>query len=211
MPLSLGPRAYVAMTIVALVLAAACNGDADSGIPSADETGPSDLQAIPMEALPDELPEPFIFRGSDSPVEAAAREELIYVVEPGDSLALIAEVFGVTTVELQRINGLADPSLLRAGDELRIPIKPGTEAERIAATRDEEGEDFSGPPPGEEYIVQEGDTLSSIGQRFAIAWQEIAAYNRLTQFEANNLSVGAVLIIPPQEEAPDAEVEAPPG
>jgi hypothetical protein len=101
---------------------------------------------------------------------------------------------------------------LRVGDELRIPVRPGTEAERIAATLDEDGEDFSGPPPGEEYIVQPGDSLITIGIQFGLEWFEIADYNRLSEFEANNLIVGDTLIIPPDDGADEDEAQAePPG
>ena len=177
----------------------------------AGEAATPELEEIPVEPLPDTLPEPFIFRGDELQVEDTAAEEIIYVVEPGDSLALIAEAFGVSTAELQRLNGIADPRLLRAGDELRIPVLPGTEAERIAATLDEAQEEFSGPPPGEEYVIQPGDTLSAVAQRFGLRWPDLATYNRLSDFEANNLTVGSVLIIPPPQEDEEEEVQEPPG
>ena len=205
------PLYAVATTAVALALVACGNSDGAT-TPSVDDAAPPSLDTIPIEPLPEELPPAFLIRGDESAVEEDAAEEIIYVVEPGDSLALIAEAFGVTAEELQRLNGVADPGLLRVGDELRIPVRPGTEAERIAATLDEDGEDFSGPPPGEEYIVQPGDSLITIGIQFGLEWFEIADYNRLSEFEANNLIVGDTLIIPPDDGADEDEGQAePPG
>lgn len=195
----------------AVALLVGCGGESDGAPPMAGEAATPELEEIPVEPLPDTLPEPFIFRGDELQVEETAAEEIIYVVEPGDSLALIAEAFGVSTAELQRLNGIADPRLLRAGDELRIPVLPGTEAERIAATLDEAQEEFSGPPLGEEYVIQPGDTLSAVAQRFGLGWPELATYNRLSDFEANNLTVGSVLIIPPPKEDEEEEVQEPPG
>lgn len=204
-------RIGVVAMVAAVSLAAACGGDGDSEIPSAEDVAPLDLTEIPVEALPEELPEPFIFRGGVLELEEdePTNQEFIYVVEAGDSLAVIAEKFGVTTAELQRLNGIADPGLLRAGEELRVPVRPGTEEGRIAATPDGVEEDFSGPPPGEEYVIQPGDNLVDIGLRFGIGWQEIATYNRMSDFEANFLIVGATIIIPPPEEEEEPEPEPP--
>jgi LysM repeat protein len=51
-----------------------------------------------------------------APLSAAAS----YVVQPGDTLSEIAEQFGVTVEALQRLNGIADPSHIRDGVELRL-------------------------------------------------------------------------------------------
>lgn len=47
---------------------------------------------------------------------------------------------------------------------------------------------------GVRYVVQPGDTLSSIAVRFDVSWTEIADANNLS--DPNNLNVGDVLIIP---------------
>ena len=43
-----------------------------------------------------------------------------YVVQPGDTLSEIAEEFDTTVEALQRLNGIADPSHIRDGTELRL-------------------------------------------------------------------------------------------
>jgi LysM repeat protein len=44
-----------------------------------------------------------------------------YVVEPGDTLSLIAGRFGVTVDALSQANGITDPNSIRPGQELIIP------------------------------------------------------------------------------------------
>jgi len=44
-----------------------------------------------------------------------------YIVKAGDTLASIAARFGVTLLELQRINNIANPNLLNVGQRLIIP------------------------------------------------------------------------------------------
>ncbi|HJN91145.1 MAG TPA: LysM peptidoglycan-binding domain-containing protein [Dehalococcoidia bacterium] len=212
----MGTRFFAFGIVATSLVIAACSGDDSSPLPSIEDVlAPTPIETIPMEPLPETLPEPVILRGDGVEVEEEARDEIIYVVQPGDSLAAIAITFGIDSTELQRINGIVNPSVLRAGDELRVPVVDGGEADRIRATLDDEGQEIEevGPPPGEEYTIQPGDTLSDIGVRFGISYLDIQSYNRLSDFEAGNLSVGATIIIPPppEETAEEQEPTEPPG
>jgi LysM repeat protein len=51
--------------------------------------------------------------------------EQTYTVLDGDSPYSIAQRFGVSTQELMVLNGIDDPTDLRAGTVLRIPAKQG--------------------------------------------------------------------------------------
>lgn len=61
---------------------------------------------------------------------------------------------------------------------------------------------------GVEYIVQPGDTLMSIAQRFDVTMDEIIEANNLT--DPDRLDVGQVLIIPGQRNEPAASPTLPP-
>jgi len=50
------------------------------------------------------------------------------------------------------------------------------------------------PPTGPTYIIQPGDSLSSIASRFGISLADLMAANNVT--DANNISAGAQVIIP---------------
>lgn len=45
----------------------------------------------------------------------------VYIVQPGDSLSVIAARYGVTVTSLVSANGIADPSLIYVGQRLAIP------------------------------------------------------------------------------------------
>jgi len=47
-----------------------------------------------------------------------------YIVQPGETLGLIAAVFGCTVEEVAAANGLADVDSISAGQELAIPVTP---------------------------------------------------------------------------------------
>jgi hypothetical protein len=78
-----------------------------------------------LDAQPVETPEPTeTVIVNDDPAEDETFDGKIYVVQSGDRMTTIAERFCGDAGEAQTIadfNGLADPSLIRPGQELRIP------------------------------------------------------------------------------------------
>lgn len=46
---------------------------------------------------------------------------VVYVVQPGDSLSVIADRFGMSVEELAQANDIADPNLIQVGQKLVIP------------------------------------------------------------------------------------------
>lgn len=100
-------------------------------------------------------------------------ETVIYVVRSGDSLWSIANKFGTTVDEIKRINNLTN-TLLSIGQELKIPINTSSPQTFI-------------------YVVQPGDSLWSIANRFGTTVDEIKTINSLV---STLLSVGQELRIP---------------
>ena len=47
---------------------------------------------------------------------------VVHVVQKGDTLGTIAQAFGLTQNDIARVNGLSDPSLVRLGQNLVIPL-----------------------------------------------------------------------------------------
>lgn len=75
------------------------------------------------------------------PTQAAATgDEVLYVVEAGDSLLGIASRYNVTIDALIQANNLANPDFVFSGQQLVIPVSPAAAAtvESVAATRTSE-------------------------------------------------------------------------
>lgn len=109
-----------------------------------------------------------------------------YTVERGDSLWSIARRFGVTVQEIRDANDLTSDTL-SVGQSLIIP--------GISAGDDLEDNEENDTVPTT-YIVQSGDSLWSIANRFGVTVNDLKSANGLT---SNLLSVGQVLIIPTVE------------
>ena len=189
------------------LLTAACGGSADPAADTAAATAEAESlngnESYPVEALPDPLPAPYLFR-DEITIEEPAITETIYVVQPGDTLAAIADGFCITLAEIQRLNNIVDVASLSIGQELRIPIREGgcgVASPQAAEQPEAEGQ---AQLPGEVYIVEPGDTLAEIGAAFGFTWTDLMSYNGLTEAQAGNLQVGQTLIIPPPPE-PSAE------
>jgi murein DD-endopeptidase MepM/ murein hydrolase activator NlpD len=83
-------------------------------------TGPLQSRIAPN-FLP--FPQPAASK-ADAGQTAEAKEDegyKLYEVRPGDSLLCIARSFQVDSQELARINGIKNPELIKAGQELKIP------------------------------------------------------------------------------------------
>jgi len=102
----------------------------------------------------------------------------VHLVVPGDSLSSIAEDFDVSVQTLMSYNGITDPDLIQAGDIILVP-KEATLASVGNQTTD---------------VVQQGDTLFSISQRFGVTVDAIMQANGLT--DRDTVRVGQLLIIP---------------
>ena len=96
-----------------------------------------------------------------------------YTVKSGDSLWSISKKFGITVDELKQANNLTS-NLLSIGQNLLIPTK-----ESEATTN--------------EYIVQKGDTLYGIANKFNTTVDNLKSINNLT---TDSLSIGQVLKLP---------------
>lgn len=106
--------------------------------------------------------------------------ESLYVnidVQPGDTLSVLAQNYGVSVRELMRLNNIRNPNQLYVGRKLRVPV---TDKMMVQFEKS--------------YIVKRGDTLSEIALENKVSVQELMRINNLTN--ANQLFVGRELKIP---------------
>ncbi|MFZ1397030.1 MAG: LysM domain-containing protein, partial [Candidatus Promineifilaceae bacterium] len=102
--------------------------------------------------------------------------ETTYIVQAGDNLFRIGLKFGISWVQIAEANGLVNPNLIAAGDELKIPV------------------DTPGPAPAFSHVVKPGETLFLISLQYGVAWPTIAEANNITSPYV--IYVGQTLEIP---------------
>ena len=105
------------------------------------------------------------------PTPGPAEETVTYTVKAGDSLWLIARLFGTTVEAIRQANGLTT-DVLQIGQVLRIPVANG---------------------PYVEYTVRAGDTLWELSRRYGTTVEAIKQANGLS---SDVLQIGQVLRIP---------------
>jgi len=123
--------------------------------------------------------------------------EITYEVRWGDTLSRIARQYS-TTVEaiMARNPRITNASQVYAGMVLIIPA--GTTTPATAQTTP------APPAPSGSYIVQRGDTLSSIARRFGTTVQALLEANP-TLTDRNTVYAGQRLVIPAGATAPNGE------
>lgn len=131
-------------------------------------------------------------------------------VRRGETLSGIASEYGVSVAMLSDLNGLRRPYLIRAGQLLDLPVKPGT-ARVAAAAREEKkaAPPKSVPPTGvastdKSYIVRRGDTLSKIAARHGLSEDELMELNDIRNrnfiYEGQVLALAdSARVAPPEE------------
>lgn len=99
----------------------------------------------------------------------------LHVVKSGESLSVIAARYDRSTQQLKAYNKLTS-SKLRVGQKLKIP-----------------NANFKAPSLPSVHIVQRGQSLSVIAQKYGTTAQQLIAYNKL---RSNSLAIGQKLRIP---------------
>ena len=119
-------------------------------------------------------------------VASASSVSNVYVVHAGDSLSTIALHFGVSIGALASANNIQNQSLVRIGQQLVIPGS-GTAVSNAVATQSSSGALST-------YVVQPGDTLSTIAAHFGVTMQALSAANNIQNLEL--VRIGQHLTIP---------------
>ena len=96
----------------------------------------------------------------------------VHVVEPGETVRSIAEMYGVRAETVLAANAIADPDLLRVGDRLVVPSVDGAL-----------------------HTVRPGETLRAIADDYGVDLSDLVAANALNT-SPDALGVGTVLVVP---------------
>ncbi len=95
-----------------------------------------------------------------------------HTVEDGESLRMLAARYGVSPVAIMAANGIADPDLLKVGQELTIP-----------------------PANGALYELRKGETLHDVAEKFGVDISSLANANDLGE-NPDMVMAGSQLVVP---------------
>jgi LysM repeat protein len=116
----------------------------------------------------------------------------VYITVAGDTLNEIARKLGVTTQALLAANpSITNPDNLKVGQQINIPSAQAGSTGSTGST---------GQGPSTVYVVQQGDTLSSIAQRFGVSRSQLQQLNDITN--PDQIYVGQQLLMPATTTAP---------
>jgi len=170
--------------------------------------------ATPTATLtPSVTPTGFVAPPPPPPPPPAPSTETIYIVQPGDTLSLIARRFNTTVAALAQLNGIVNANRILVGQRLTIPGTggPTTSPPPAAPPSDTNttldntvfivvtatpspGDNASQSAPQTTYVVQPGDNLFRISLRFQTTMGALMRANGIV--DANRIFVGQRLVIP---------------
>jgi LysM repeat protein len=124
-----------------------------------------------------------------------------YTVTSGQSLAQIAQNYGMSLDQIAKLNDITNPDLIYAGQQLVVTgnasdgsstttTAPTTQTQPVAVPTSS----VPGASNTVTHVVQPGETLASIGQLYGISWLQIAQVNNI--YDADHVEVGQELTIP---------------
>lgn len=151
------------------------SGDTLSGIASRYGTTYQELAKINNISNPDAIyvGQKIYFKTQQN--SAPSTDEGYYTVQSGDTLSGIASRYGMTYQHLAEINGISDPNRIYVGQKLKIS---GSTAQTSNVSSGNENY----------YVVQSGDTLSSIASKYGTTYQHLAQINGIN--DPNRIYIG---------------------
>jgi LysM repeat protein len=120
----------------------------------------------------------------------------LYVIQPGDTLDVIAQELDVSLVSIMRANNITNSRAITPGMTIIIPA----DAPAYGVFPALDSPDFStgggqgGGIDGELYVIQPGDTLDVIAQELDVSLVSIMVANEITNSRA--ITPGMTIIIP---------------
>jgi LysM repeat protein len=109
--------------------------------------------------------------------------EQVHVVSQGETLSKIASAYGASATDIAEANSMANPNLIRPGEQLVIPAtRRGAAAASAPTSSSADGEsEGTTARSGRFHVVQSGETLDAIaGQYSGVSPDDIAIANGIS-------------------------------
>ncbi len=176
----------------------------------------------PQPVVPTDTPQPVVPTNTPQPVAPTNTPpatggqfptSVSHVVNRGDTVSRLADLYGSTIEAIKQANGLDDRALIYVGQQLTIPVPISQlpTATTIVLPTAVPPLPTQVPPTQvavqATYTIVRGDTLTSIAERFGTTVLELAQFNGITN--PNVIKAGQVLQIPGQPVVPPQVVPPP--
>jgi LysM repeat protein len=120
---------------------------------------------------------------------------IVHTVQSGDTVGLLAELYGSTIESIISANGLNSNGLIYVGQGLVIPVRLGAPATAAPFTVIPPAQTPTPVPPSTTtYVVRVGDTLSGIAVRFNTTITTLSQLNNIVNRDL--IYAGQRLIVP---------------
>ena len=176
----------ITVVVVGLILVIAVQGSKQAAIAALTPTLVHTTPTRPP--LPTATPLP-TYTPTASPTPEQPPE---YVVKNGDTPGRIALLYDVSVPALMAFNGKAEDDVIVVGETLKIPVP--TIVPTDAPTPTDDATSLPVDSGEQMYVVQDGDTLSGIAEKFDVSIETLQARNGIQDIQT--LHVGDKIVIP---------------
>jgi murein DD-endopeptidase MepM/ murein hydrolase activator NlpD len=143
------------------------------------------------------------------PAKPGAEPAKVHVVQPGETLRSIAQLYNLSVEQLATLNNIANPNSIYVGQTLKIAQDSSAPTAAPATATIQPTEVAQADAPQSQiYIVQPGETLFRIAQRYGLTVNQLATANSIA--DPSTIYVGEQLLIPGVAAPPQLALDLPP-
>lgn len=184
----------------------------DAGLLAQAENGQTTFGETTPLGVPPVTTGQFVPEQVGQPIDFDVQGVRHHIVQQGENLFRIGLANGLTPEEIAAVNGIQDVNLIYIGQDLIIPIRPQAAAVEVAPVVQASAlntapvtESGTLPPVapielgtirGNQYCVDQGDTLWALAQRFNTTVEVLAGLNNIDPNVPGSLKIGTWIYFP---------------